>query len=66
MISLLLKAAAAGMIGGGGLAILAIRYGYNRHQNDVMIFMVILLVVMVIIIQSVGNILKHRLINVNF
>ena len=53
--------AAAGMIGGGGLGDLAIRYGYNRYQNDVMIFMVILLVVMVIIIQSVGNILAHRL-----
>lgn len=49
------------MIGGGGLGDLAIRYGYNRYQNDVMIFMVILLVVMVIIIQSVGNILAQRL-----
>ena len=44
-----------------GFGDLAIRYGYNRYQNDVMIFMVILLVVMVIIIQSVGNILAHRL-----
>jgi D-methionine transport system permease protein len=61
MISLLSYSAAAGMIGGGGLGDLAIRYGYNRYQNDVMIFMVILLVVMVIIIQSVGNILAHRL-----
>ena len=61
MISLLSYSAAAGMIGGGGLGNLAIRYGYNRYHNDVMIFMVILLVVMVIIIQSVGNILAHRL-----
>ena len=61
MISLLSYSAAAGMIGGGGLGDLAIRYGYNRYQNDVMIFMVILLVVMVIIIQSVGNILAHHL-----
>ena len=61
MISLLSYSAAAGMIGGGGLGDLAIRYGYNRYQNDVMIFMVILLVVMVIIIQSVGNILAQRL-----
>jgi D-methionine transport system permease protein len=49
------------MIGGGGLGDLAIRYGYNRYQNDVMIFMVVLLVIMVIIIQSVGNFLAHRL-----
>ncbi|ELA09735.1 binding-protein-dependent transport system inner membrane protein [Moraxella macacae 0408225] len=60
-ISLLSYSAAAGMIGGGGLGDLAIRYGYNRYQNDVMIFMVILLVVMVIIIQSVGNLLAEKL-----
>ncbi|MGL5251911.1 MAG: methionine ABC transporter permease [Moraxella sp.] len=61
MISLLSYSAAAGMIGGGGLGDLAIRYGYNRYQNDVMIFMVVLLVIMVIIIQSVGNLLAHKL-----
>ena len=61
MISLLSYSAAAGMIGGGGLGDLAIRYGYNRYQNDVMIFMVVLLVIMVIIIQSIGNILAQRL-----
>lgn len=60
-ISLLSYSAAAGMIGGGGLGDLAIRYGYNRYQNDVMIFMVILLVVMVIIIQSVGNLVAEKL-----
>lgn len=57
----LLSYSAAGMIGGGGLGDLAIRYGYNRYQNDVMIFMVILLVVMVIIIQSVGNLVAEKL-----
>lgn len=61
MISLLSYSAAAGMIGGGGLGDLAIRYGYNRYQNDVMIFMVVLLVIMVIVIQSVGNFLAHKL-----
>ncbi len=61
MISLLSYSAAAGMIGGGGLGDLAIRYGYNRYQNDVMIFMVVLLVLMVIIIQSIGNLLAHKL-----
>lgn len=60
-ISLLSYSAAAGMIGGGGLGDLAIRYGYNRYQNDVMIFMVILLVLMVIIIQSFGNFLAEKL-----
>lgn len=61
MISLLSYSAAAGMIGGGGLGDLAIRYGYNRYQDDVMIFMVILLVIMVIIIQTTGNVLAHKL-----
>lgn len=61
MISLLSYSAAAGMIGGGGLGDLAIRYGYNRYQNDVMIFMVILLVFIVIIIQSIGNFLANKL-----
>ncbi len=60
-IGLLSYSAAAGMIGGGGLGDLAIRYGYNRYQNEVMIFMVALLVVMVIIIQSLGNFLAQRL-----
>ncbi|OBX79890.1 methionine ABC transporter ATP-binding protein [Moraxella atlantae] len=61
MISLLSYSAAAGMIGGGGLGDLAIRYGYNRYQNDVMIFMVILLVLMVVVIQTVGNLLAAKL-----
>lgn len=61
MIGLLSYSAAAGMIGGGGLGDLAIRYGYNRYQNDVMIFMVILLVLIVIVIQSVGNFLANKL-----
>lgn len=60
-ISLLSYSAAAGMIGGGGLGDLAIRYGYNRYQNDVMIFMVVLLVIMVIVIQSIGNLLANKL-----
>lgn len=60
-ISLLSYSAAAGMIGGGGLGDLAIRYGYNRYQNEVMIFMVLLLVIMVIIIQSLGNVLAQKL-----
>lgn len=60
-ISLLSYSAAAGMIGGGGLGDLAIRYGYNRYQDEVMIFMVILLVIMVVIIQTLGNVLAHKM-----
>ena len=60
-ISLLSYSAAAGMIGGGGLGDLAIRYGYYRYQTEVMVFIVILLSVMVILIQAGGNLLAKRL-----
>lgn len=60
-ISLLSFSAAAGMIGGGGLGDLAIRYGYYRYQTEVMVFIVILLSFMVILIQAIGNLLAQRL-----
>lgn len=60
-ISLLSYSAAAGMIGGGGLGDLAIRYGYYRYQTEVMIFIVIMLSIMVIGIQGIGNLLATRL-----
>lgn len=60
-ISLLSYSAAAGMIGGGGLGDLAIRYGYYRYQTEVMIFIVIMLSVMVIGIQAIGNLLATKL-----
>lgn len=60
-ISLLSYSAAAGMIGGGGLGDLAIRYGYYRYQTEVMVFIVVLLSVMVVMIQAGGNWLAKRL-----
>lgn len=60
-ISLLSYSAAAGMIGGGGLGDLAIRYGYYRSRNEVIIFIVIMLSIMVILIQAFGNWLATRL-----
>ncbi len=54
-INLLGYSAMAGAVGGGGLGDLAIRYGYNRFQTDVMIESVIILIVVVQIIQSVGS-----------
>ena len=44
--------AMAGVIGGGGLGDIAIRYGYYRYQFDIMIVTVILLVLLVQIFQS--------------
>lgn len=60
-ISLLSYSAAAGMIGGGGLGDLAIRYGYYRYQTEVMVFIVLMLSIMVISIQAIGNWLASRL-----
>lgn len=47
--------AMAGCVGGGGLGDIAIRYGYNRYQPDIMVITVILLILIVQIIQSVGT-----------
>lgn len=60
-IGLLSYSAAAGMIGGGGLGDLAIRYGYYRYQTEVIVFIVALLVLLVILIQSTGNALARKL-----
>lgn len=54
-IALLGYSAIAGMVGAGGLGDLAIRYGYYRYQDDVLIATLIVIVAIVAIIQSVGD-----------
>lgn len=50
----------AGVVGGGGLGDLAIRYGFYGFKTDVMIATVIVLIVVVQVLQSIGNRLaKH-------
>ncbi len=46
--------AMAGVIGGGGLGDIAIRYGYYRYEADIMIVTVILLIVLFQIFQNSG------------
>ena len=60
-IGLLSYSAAAGMIGGGGLGDLAIRYGYYRYQTETIVFIVALLVVLVVLIQSLGTFIARKL-----
>lgn len=60
-VSFLSYSAIAGVVGGGGIGDLAIRYGYYRFQTDVMVLTVALLVVLVQALQFVGNTLAHRL-----
>lgn len=59
-VSFLSYSAAAGVVGGGGIGDLAIRYGYYRYQTDVMIAMVVLLVILVQTIQYVGRYFSNR------
>jgi D-methionine transport system permease protein len=60
-VSFLSYSAVAGVVGGGGIGDLAIRYGYYRFQTDVMVLTVALLVVLVQILQFVGNTAARRL-----
>ena len=60
-VSFLSYSAIAGVVGGGGIGDLAIRYGYYRFQTDVMVLTVALLVVLVQILQFVGNTTARRL-----
>lgn len=46
--------AMAGVIGGGGLGDIAIRYGYYRYQTDIMFVTVIILIILVQILQEAG------------
>lgn len=53
--------AMAGACGGGGLGDIAIRYGYNRYEFDIMIVTVILLVILVQIFQLIGTTVGKKL-----
>lgn len=61
IINLIGCSAMAGAVGGGGLGDLAIRYGYQRFQADVMIITVVILIIMVQLVQSVGDYASRRL-----
>ena len=50
-----------GTVGGGGLGDIAVRYGYNRWQTDIMLVTVILLVVLVQIFQTIGMLIANKL-----
>lgn len=52
--TILSYSAMAGIVAGGGLGDIAIRYGYYRYKTDIMLITVILLVLIVQILQEVG------------
>ena len=47
--------AMAGVVGGGGLGDIAIRFGYYRYQTDIMVITVILLIIYVQVVQAIGT-----------
>lgn len=54
-ITLVGYSAMSGVIGGGGLGDLAVRFGYQRYQGDVMAVTVVILVIMVQVFQVFGD-----------
>lgn len=61
LISLVAYSAMAGAVGGGGLGDLAIRYGYQRFDIQVMIVTIIILILLVQMIQYLGDSVANRL-----
>lgn len=53
--------AMAGAVGGGGLGDIAIRYGYHRYQQDIMLVTVVLLILLVQALQMIGTKLSKKL-----
>lgn len=59
-ITLVAYTAMSGVIGGGGLGDLAVRFGYQRFRSDVMAVTVILLLLLVQLLQMAGDRLVHH------
>lgn len=53
--------AMAGVVGGGGLGDIAIRYGYYRYETWIMIITVAVLVLLMQVLQWIGNVLSKKL-----
>ena len=60
VVGLIGYSAMVGAVGGGGLGDVAYRYGYQRYSLEYMLVVVVLLVLLVQILQSVGNYVARR------
>ena len=60
LVTLVGYSAMAGTVGGGGLGDVGIRYGYQRFDATVMMITIVILVIMVQMIQSLGDYLVKR------
>jgi D-methionine transport system permease protein len=61
VVSLIGYSAMVGAVGGGGLGDLGIRYGYQRFMPEMMLAVVVVLIVLVQVMQSIGDLLSRRL-----
>ena len=61
VISIIGYSAMAGSVGAGGIGKLAISYGFQRFNTEVMIVTVVILIIIVQALQSLGNYLYKKL-----
>lgn len=61
VISLISYSAMAGIVGGGGIGDLAIRYGYQRNANEVLYICIVILIIIVQFLQFAGDGLARRI-----
>lgn len=61
IVSMIGASAMAGAVGAGGLGDLAIRYGYQRFNSEVMFAVLVGLVALVIVVQATGDYWSRRL-----
>lgn len=59
-VALVSYTAMSGVIGGGGLGDLAVRYGYQRFETEVMVVTVVLMLILVQVLQSIGDHMVRR------
>lgn len=61
IISIIGYSAMAGAVGAGGVGAVALTYGYQRFDNEVMIYTVITLIIIVQLLQGAGNLAYKKL-----
>ncbi|WP_295897701.1 methionine ABC transporter permease [uncultured Bartonella sp.] len=61
VISIISATSLAGFLGGGGLGDMAIRYGYQRYNPEIMNIVIGVLIVMNLVVQSCGDRLAQKL-----
>lgn len=63
LITLVGYSAMAGAVGGGGLGAVAINYGYERYDLNIMLWTIVILIIIVHAIQWIGDRLSKRLVH---